>query len=111
MEAVAAARAVHPTAGDIVEPLLGTTLSPTMITASEKRNVIPNRCEVTVDCRILPEHTQEQVEANVAELLERAEYEFDWIEAHGGSRSPVESPLWDVVEAFVAEIEPGAATG
>src|ERR687895_549048 len=108
MEAVAAARAVHPLAGDIVEPLLGTTLSPTMITASEKRNVIPNRCEITVDCRILPEHTQQQVEARVAELLERAEYEFEWIEAQGGTRSPVDSPLWDVVESFVAEIEPEA---
>jgi acetylornithine deacetylase/succinyl-diaminopimelate desuccinylase-like protein len=109
-DAVAAARAVHPMAGDIVEPLLGTTLSPTMITASEKRNVIPNRSEITVDCRILPEHTQEEVETKVAEVLDRAEYEFEWIEAHGGTRSPVESPLWDVVESFVAEMEPEAAT-
>ena len=107
-DAISAARGVHPMAGDIVEPLLGTTLSPTMITASAKRNVIPNRCEITVDCRILPEHTQQQVEARVAELLERAEYEFEWIEAQGGTRSPVDSPLWDVVESFVAEIEPEA---
>jgi acetylornithine deacetylase/succinyl-diaminopimelate desuccinylase-like protein len=109
-DAVAAARAVHPMAGDIVEPLLGTTLSPTMITASEKRNVIPNRCEITVDCRILPEHTQSEVEAKVAELLERADYDFEWIEANGGTRSPVDSPLWDLIESFVAEMEPGAAT-
>jgi acetylornithine deacetylase/succinyl-diaminopimelate desuccinylase-like protein len=108
-DAVAAARAVHPLAGDIVEPLLGTTLSPTMIAASQKRNVIPNRCEVTVDCRILPEHTQEQVEAKVAELLERADYDFEWIEAQGGTRSPADSPLWDVIESFVAEMEPEAA--
>jgi acetylornithine deacetylase/succinyl-diaminopimelate desuccinylase-like protein len=108
-DAVAAARAVHPLAGDIVEPLLGTTLSPTMITASQKRNVIPNRCEITVDCRILPEHTQEQVEVKVAELLERADYDFEWIEAQGGTRSPADSPLWDVIESFVAEMEPEAA--
>jgi acetylornithine deacetylase/succinyl-diaminopimelate desuccinylase-like protein len=110
MEAVAAARAVHPLAGDIVEPLLGTTLSPTMITASQKRNVIPNRCEITVDCRILPSHTLEEVERKVAELLERAEYQLEWIEAQGGTRSPVESPLWHVVESFVAELEPEAQT-
>ena len=110
MEAVAAARAVHPMAGDIIEPLLGTTLSPTMIAASEKRNVIPNRCEIIVDCRILPGHTQQEVEAKVAELLERAEYDLEWIEAHGGTRSPVETALWDVVESFVAEIEPEAHT-
>ena len=109
-DAVAAARAVHPLAGDIVEPLLGTTLSPTMIQASQKRNVIPNRCEITVDCRILPGHTQAEVEATVAELLDGAVYDLDWIEAHGGTRSAVDTPLWDVIESFVAEIEPEART-
>ena len=110
MEAVTAARAVHPLAGDIIEPLLGTTLAPTMITASQKRNVIPNRCEVTVDCRILPGHSQSEVEAKVATLLENAEYDFEWIEGQGGTRSPVDSPLWGVIESFVAEIEPDAKT-
>jgi acetylornithine deacetylase/succinyl-diaminopimelate desuccinylase-like protein len=110
MEAVSAARAVHPLAGDIVEPLLGTTLAPTEIEASKKRNVIPNRCQITVDCRILPGHTQDEVAAKVARLLDGAEYDLEWIEAHGGTRSPVESPLWDVVESFVAEVEPEATT-
>ena len=109
-DVIAAARAVHPMAGDIIEPLLGTTLTPTMIAASEKRNVIPNRCAITVDCRILPGHTQAEVEAKVANLLEGAAYDFEWIEAQGGTRSPVESPLWDVVESFVDEIEPEAET-
>jgi len=108
LEAVSAARAVHPLAGDIVEPLLGTTLAPTEIEASKKRNVIPNRCEITVDCRILPGHTQEEVEAKVARVLEGAEYDLEWIEAQGGTRSPVDLPLWDVVESFVAEVEPEA---
>ena len=81
-----------------------------MITASQKRNVIPNRCELTVDCRILPGHSQAEVEAKIATLLENAEYDLDWIEGQGGSRSPVESPLWDVIESFVAEIEPEAKT-
>jgi acetylornithine deacetylase/succinyl-diaminopimelate desuccinylase-like protein len=107
-DAVSAARAVHPLAGDIVEPLLGTTLAPTMIEASSKRNVIPNRCELTVDCRILPGHTQKEVEAKVADLLQDAEYELEWIEAQGGTRSPVDSPLWDVVDSFVSELEPEA---
>jgi acetylornithine deacetylase/succinyl-diaminopimelate desuccinylase-like protein len=109
-EAVSAARAVHPLAGDIVEPLLGTTLAPTMVEASRKRNVIPNRCELTVDCRILPGHTRGEVEGKVTELLEGAEYDLEWIEAHGGTRSSVETPLWDVVESFVADIEPDAET-
>ena len=109
-EAVSAARAVHPLAGDIVEPLLGTTLSPTMIEASQKRNVIPNRCQITVDCRILPERTQDEIEARIAHQLAGAEYDFAWIEGQGGTRSPVDTPLWDVIESFVAEIEPEAQT-
>ena len=81
-----------------------------MIAASQKRNVIPNRCEVTVDCRILPGHSQADVEAKIAHLLENAEYELEWIEGQGGTRSPVDSPLWGVIESFVAEIEPEAQT-
>ncbi|MDQ3777501.1 MAG: M20/M25/M40 family metallo-hydrolase [Actinomycetota bacterium] len=107
-EAVRAARGVHPLAGDIVEPLLGTTLSPTMIEASRKRNVVPNRCQITVDCRILPGHTQAEVEAEVRDLLGDVEFDFTWIEGHGGTRSAVETPLWSVVESFVAAEEPQA---
>jgi acetylornithine deacetylase/succinyl-diaminopimelate desuccinylase-like protein len=106
--AVEAARAVHPLAGDLVEPLLGTTMAPTKIVASQKRNVIPARCDVTVDCRILPGHTQAEVESQVRQLLGDADYELEWIEAQGGTRSPIETPLWDVVESFVAEVEPEA---
>jgi acetylornithine deacetylase/succinyl-diaminopimelate desuccinylase-like protein len=109
-EAVSAARAVHPLAGDIVEPLLGTTLAPTMIEASQKRNVIPNRCQITVDCRILPEHTQDEIRARIAHQLQGADYDFEWIEGQGGTRSPVDTPLWDVIESFVAELEPEAQT-
>ncbi|HET8652927.1 MAG TPA: M20/M25/M40 family metallo-hydrolase [Gaiellaceae bacterium] len=106
--AVEAAREIHPLAGDIVEPLLGTTVAPTKIVASQKRNVIPARCEVTVDCRILPEHTQAEVEAQLREYLGDADFEFEWIEGQGGTRSPLDTPLWDVIETFVSELEPGA---
>jgi acetylornithine deacetylase/succinyl-diaminopimelate desuccinylase-like protein len=106
--AVEAARAVHLLAGDLVEPLLGTTMAPTMIAASQKRNVIPARCDVTVDCRILPEHTQDEVEAQVREVLDGVDFDFEWVEAQGGTRSPLETPLWDVIETFVTDEEPEA---
>jgi acetylornithine deacetylase/succinyl-diaminopimelate desuccinylase-like protein len=83
-------------------------MSPTKIVASQKRNVIPARCDITVDCRILPGHTQAEVEAQIRELLGRGDYDLEWIEGQGGTRSPIESPLWDVVESFVADIEPEA---
>ena len=106
--AVEAAREVHLLAGDLIEPLLGTTVSPTQIVASRGRNVIPALCEVTVDCRILPERTQGEVEAQLRKLLGDSDFDFEWLEGHGGTRSPLDTPLWDVVEAFVADTEPGA---
>ena len=43
-----------PLAGELIEPLLGMTVSPTRAHASDKRNVIPAVCEITVDVRLLP---------------------------------------------------------
>ncbi len=86
-QVVALARAVDPVAGELVEPLVGMTVSPTMIKASQTRNVIPALCEVTVDCRLLPGQTQAEADAVVRELLGEGDYELEWIE--GFRRHPV----------------------
>jgi acetylornithine deacetylase/succinyl-diaminopimelate desuccinylase-like protein len=108
-EALELAREVDPTAAELLEPLLSLTLSPTMISASERRNVIPHLCEVDVDCRLLPGQAQAEVEPLLREVLGEGEYDFEWIEGRGGTRSTIESPLWDAVASFVAETEPDAA--
>jgi acetylornithine deacetylase/succinyl-diaminopimelate desuccinylase-like protein len=103
------ARAVHPIAAELVEPLLAPTFAPTMISASQKRNVIPALCEIVVDCRLLPGQSPEAVAGIVREVLgSDVAYDVDWLEAQGGTRSPLDTPLWDAVDAFVAESEPGA---
>ena len=103
------ARAVDPLAAELVEPLLGITFSPTMISASQKRNVIPAVCEVTVDCRLLPGQPQSEAEEVVRELLGEDDYELEWVEGYGGTRSPMEGPLWDAIVSWVADTEPSAA--
>lgn len=107
-EALALARAVHPLAAELLEPLLSLTLAPTMIRASSKRNVIPALCEVTVDCRLLPGQTQAEAEEAIRSLLGEEDYELVWVEGKGGTRSPLATPLWDAIESFVGTIEPGA---
>jgi acetylornithine deacetylase/succinyl-diaminopimelate desuccinylase-like protein len=108
-EAVAAAeRVTGPLARSLVEPLLSTTLSPTMISASAKRNVIPALCEVVVDCRILPGETPEDVEPGLRRVLGEGGYTLEWIERWGGTRSPARSPLRDAIEDYVAGTDPGA---
>jgi acetylornithine deacetylase/succinyl-diaminopimelate desuccinylase-like protein len=108
-QALALARDEDPAAAELLEPLLAFTLSPTMISASERRNVIPSVCDVTVDCRLLPGQTQAEVEPILREVLGEGDYELEWIEARGGTRSELGTPLWDAVESFVAQSEPEAA--
>jgi acetylornithine deacetylase/succinyl-diaminopimelate desuccinylase-like protein len=107
-EALATARRVHPLAAELIEPLLALTLSPTIISASQKRNVIPALCELTVDCRLLPGQTQAEAEELLRAVLGQGDYDFEWVEGQGGTRSPLESPLWDAINDFVAEDDPGA---
>ena len=102
--------AIDPLARALVEPLLSLTLSPTMIGASQKRNVIPAVCDVTVDCRLLPGVRPEDVEPLILEALGPGDYDLRWIEAVGGTRSPAQTPLFDAVSAFVREVEPEAET-
>jgi acetylornithine deacetylase/succinyl-diaminopimelate desuccinylase-like protein len=107
-DALAVARGVDPVAAEMVEPLLGLTVSPTMIEASTKRNVIPGRCEVTVDCRLLPGQTEEEAEGVIRDWLGADSYDLEWRGGQGGTRSALATPLWSAVERFVEGLEPGA---
>jgi acetylornithine deacetylase/succinyl-diaminopimelate desuccinylase-like protein len=100
--------ALEPGVRGMVEPMLSFTVSPTMIEASKQRNVIPALCDVVCDCRLLPGQTQAEAEGTIRECLGEGDYELRWVEGVGGTRSPLEGPLWDAVESFVAEEDPGA---
>ncbi len=106
--AIEQARETEPLLAELLEPLLALTVAPTMITASQKRNVIPAACEVIVDCRLLPEQTQGEAEATLRQALGDGDYDLEWIHAQGGTRSPLGGSLWEAVESFVEELEPGA---
>ena len=107
-EALARAAELNPILPALVEPLLAFTLSPTMIDASHQRNVIPALCELRVDCRLLPEQTPDDVEPLIRAALGEGDYELEWEGAVGGTRSPIETPLWDALAEFTGGIEEGA---
>ena len=107
-EALVRLESEHPLARSLVEPLLSLTFAPTMIEASQKRNVIASVCDVVVDCRLQPGQEPEDVEPVLREGLGDADYELTWIERWGGTRSPASGPLWEAVTGFVSSIEPAA---
>jgi acetylornithine deacetylase/succinyl-diaminopimelate desuccinylase-like protein len=108
-EAVERTRALSPVGADFVEALLGATFAPTIISASTKRNVIPALCTIEVDCRLLPGQHPEHVEPVIRAVLGGdIDYELEWLEPEGGTRSPLDTPLWQALEEWVAQVEPGA---
>jgi acetylornithine deacetylase/succinyl-diaminopimelate desuccinylase-like protein len=108
-EALDRAAALHPLAGQLVAPLLAATLSPTMIEASRKRNVIPGSCVIEVDCRLLPGQQPAEMEALLRAGIP-GDWEIEWIVAEqvGGTRSPLDTPLWTGLETWVDRVDPGA---
>ncbi|HEX3256122.1 MAG TPA: M20/M25/M40 family metallo-hydrolase [Gaiellaceae bacterium] len=100
---------LEPPVRAIVEPMLSHSISPTIIEASKQRNVIPAVCDVVCDCRLLPGETQEEAEAEIRAALGDDHYDLAWLEAVGGTASPLDTPLWTAIESFVALEEPGAA--
>jgi acetylornithine deacetylase/succinyl-diaminopimelate desuccinylase-like protein len=94
--------------GVIVEPMLGVTLAPTKVHASDKINVIPSRAEIGVDCRVPPGHGEETARRRIQEVLGTEGYRIEFAEKVIGNASPVASPLMDVIRDWVREQEPEA---
>ncbi|HTE62683.1 MAG TPA: M20/M25/M40 family metallo-hydrolase, partial [Solirubrobacteraceae bacterium] len=62
-------RAVEPRLAAMLEPALGATFAPTLISAGEKINVIPARAEFAVDCRLPPGLDRDVAARRAHELL------------------------------------------
>jgi acetylornithine deacetylase/succinyl-diaminopimelate desuccinylase-like protein len=100
-----------PRLATLVEPMLGVTLAPTRISASEKINVIPSRAELKVDCRTPPGMGRDGVLARIREVLDGAGVEgwsvrFD--EEVVGNASPADTPLMDAIRDWMAREVPEA---
>jgi acetylornithine deacetylase/succinyl-diaminopimelate desuccinylase-like protein len=105
---VRAIEAKDPRFATLIEPMLGVTLAPTMITASQKINVIPSRAELQVDCRVPPGLGEEAALAAIRATLGSDEYEIRFDDEVEGNRSPVETPLMEFIRRFVQREDPGA---
>jgi acetylornithine deacetylase/succinyl-diaminopimelate desuccinylase-like protein len=106
-EALARARAVDERLGDVVQPLLGPVLAPTIMQSGRSANVVPGSGELTCSCRLLPGQTSEDTRGIVASLLPPG-YELELMQEHGGTRSPIDTPLWRSLARFVETLEPDA---
>src|SRR5919112_110471 len=105
--AVARMRATEPRLAALLEPTLGATFAPTLISAGEKINVIPARAEFTVDCRLPPGLELPVADRRARELIGELDgLELEFTEEVVGNRSPIETPLMAAIAGWVGEADP-----
>jgi acetylornithine deacetylase/succinyl-diaminopimelate desuccinylase-like protein len=91
----------------MLEPMLGATFAPTLISAGEKINVIPARAEFAVDCRLPPGLGGDVAERRALEVLGGVNgLELDFTESVVGNGSPPDGELMDAISAWLAEADP-----
>jgi acetylornithine deacetylase/succinyl-diaminopimelate desuccinylase-like protein len=92
----------------LAEPMLRVTMTPTRAAASPKANVIPDRAEVLVDCRVPPELGEDHVRERIAALVGPGDYEVEFTERDAGNRSAASGELAEAIARWVGRADPGA---
>jgi len=106
--ALAEVERVDPRVAVLLEPMLGVTLTPTMVSASEKINVIPAQARLKVDCRVPPGLGREHALERIRGTIPGDGYEIEFGETVVGNRSPIDTPLMESIRSFVQREDEGA---
>jgi len=92
--------------GRIFDPLLHNTISATIVQGGEKDNVIPDTISLSLDCRLLPGFTPEQVFAELR-ALSGVELEFEIVQHDPVSGEP-EMAMFETLAGALRELDAGA---
>jgi acetylornithine deacetylase/succinyl-diaminopimelate desuccinylase-like protein len=106
--AVRAAEERDPRVAILLSAMLGVTLSPTMVSASEKINVIPSHAKIKVDCRVPAGLGEEHARRRIAEVIGDEGYRLSFGETVIGNRSEIETPLMGHIRDFLQREDPDA---
>ena len=88
-----------------------TTFSPNVIAGGTKRNVVPDEVTIHVDVRTLPGVSDEDVDAELAEVLAGLEDRVTWhhaITTRPASASSTTTPWWSLLGDIAREAHPEA---
>ena len=87
---------------DFVKVMVQNTFTPTVIHGGVKVNVIPDGCELMVDCRIVPGVKREQLERTILDIVDSDKVRLEFILFNEASESPIDTELFSTVERVIA---------
>jgi acetylornithine deacetylase/succinyl-diaminopimelate desuccinylase-like protein len=89
--------------GSIFAPLLHNTISPTILKASDKVNVIPSEASIGLDGRLLPGFTPKDMEEEMHALL-GTDYDLEILEHDPGPSAP-DMGLFETLSTVIKEYD------
>jgi acetylornithine deacetylase/succinyl-diaminopimelate desuccinylase-like protein len=89
--------------------MLRNTVSPTMLAAGKKVNVIPASASAQLDGRVIPGQSVEAFLAEVRAIVGE-DVTLNVFEQHDGTVFPSDTPLFATIRDVLAERDPGATT-
>jgi acetylornithine deacetylase/succinyl-diaminopimelate desuccinylase-like protein len=107
----ALARVCEPSYARALRALLRDTISPNVIHAGVKYNVIPGEATIEVDCRVLPGTTEEAMRTEIVERLGpelAAVCTIENLVFGPPVESPADSPLFEILAETIRDHDPEA---
>ncbi|MHB1005285.1 MAG: M20/M25/M40 family metallo-hydrolase [Chloroflexota bacterium] len=102
-----ALRALPESLVNMMRSSLRNSVTPTILRAGEKVNVIPSVAEADVDCRILPGQTPADALAEMRLHL-GDEVEVETLVSSPPTESGYQTPLFDIIKQVMGEMKPGS---
>jgi acetylornithine deacetylase/succinyl-diaminopimelate desuccinylase-like protein len=91
----------------MLHAMLHNTVSPTMLTAGSKINVIPSVAEARCDARLLPGQSAQDLRCELRPHLD-GRVEIDFLDDSPGRESSADTPLFQTIRRVMARYEPRA---
>jgi acetylornithine deacetylase/succinyl-diaminopimelate desuccinylase-like protein len=98
----------HPRVAAEINTLVRLSIAPTMIQSGTKENIIPERCEAVIDCRLLPGQTVDDLRQTITETVGGPDrVEIEPIQADQGSVSSQDTHVYKAIVETMSELDPG----
>jgi acetylornithine deacetylase/succinyl-diaminopimelate desuccinylase-like protein len=95
----------------LTRALVRDTVALTVLRAGYQPNVIPGHAEAVLDCRLLPDTSQEDFLAHLADTIDDPTVQLEVLQpAQAAPPSPTDHPLFLAIENAARRVHPGAVT-
>ena len=91
---------------NMLRAMVTNTVSPTMLQAGSKVNVIPSMAEVAIDCRLVPGQTPEDVIKEIQQIV-GVGIELEPVYTTCGAEFSTETSLFKLMERRTRQMDPG----